>query len=77
VGFNETLKTITDFIAELNKSEANDQQKKILNQMRRIQREIKQNQKRDRIYLIISIIASVVGGFFLEKIYNFLTLPKT
>jgi len=72
VGFNETLNAITDFIAELNKSDANEQQKKILYQMKKIQKEIKENRKTARIYLIIGIIASGILGFFLEKIYGLL-----
>jgi len=76
MGFNETLKVITDFIAELNKSEVNEQQKKLLNQLKKILKELKKQQKTAKIYLIIGVIASGVFGYFLKELIDFLASSK-
>ena len=65
--FTEIVKTITELIVEFNKSENNVQQKQFLAALRRLEREIKKQEKTAKRHLIIGIlvssIASIVIGY--------------
>lgn len=69
MSFTELLKTIADLYSEVNKAQSNDQQKKFLATLRRIERQIKKQGKIAKrnfvLGVIISSIASAVLGFLL------------
>ncbi|HEX9845007.1 MAG TPA: hypothetical protein VGA92_00925 [Candidatus Nitrosotenuis sp.] len=66
MGLTESIKTITELLAELNKTESNSELKRVASALRKIQREMEKQQrnaKRDlRISIAItSVIAFVIG----------------
>ncbi len=70
MGWQESIKTITDLLAEVNKSENNTELKKVASSLRKIQREMEKQQiraKRDlRISIVITSIVAFLIGYALK-----------
>ena len=60
--FTDILNSITALLAETNKAESNAQLKKFTSALRKLEREIKKQQKTARRNLIIGIIVSLIGS---------------
>lgn len=60
--FTDILNSITALLAEANKAENNTQQKKLASSLRKLEKEIKKQQKTARRNLIIGIISSLIGS---------------
>lgn len=63
MGWTDNIKTITDLLAEINKADSNDQQKKIATELRKIKKEMEKQRKNSRKDLIISIIITTIVAF--------------
>jgi len=60
--FTDILNSITALLAEANKAEDNAQLKKFTSALRKLEKEIKKQQKTARRNLIIGIIISLIGS---------------
>ena len=73
MSFTDLVKSVAELIAEVNKAEDNAQQKKFLSTLRRIERQIKKQEKNAKRHLVISIIVSSIGsagiGYALGKFF--------
>lgn len=70
MGWQESIKTITDLLTEVNKSGNNAELKKVASSLRKIQREMEKQQihaKRDlRISIVITSIVAFLIGYALK-----------
>lgn len=73
MSFADIVKSVAGLIAEVNKAEENTQQKKFLSTLRRIEKQIKKQEKNAKRHLVIGIILSSIGsavvGLFLGKFF--------
>ena len=60
--FTDILNSITALLAETNKAESNAQLKKFTSALRKLEKEIKKQQKTARRNLVIGIIGSLIGS---------------
>jgi len=60
--FTDILNSITALLAEVNKAEDSAQLKKFTSALRKLEREIKKQQKMARRNLIIGIVGSLIGS---------------
>ena len=60
--FTDILNSITALLAETNKAESNAQLKKFTSALRKLEKEIKKQEKMARRNLVIGIISSVIGS---------------
>lgn len=60
--FTDILNLLTALLTEVNKAEDNAQLKKFTSALRKLEREIKKQQKTARRNLIIGIIISLIGS---------------
>ena len=60
--FTDILNSITALLAETNKAESNAQLKKFTSALRKLDKEIKKQEKTARRNLVIGIISSVIGS---------------
>ena len=73
MGFEDILKSIAEIFAEANKAENNATQKKFLRILSKIEKDIRIQKKRDRVYLIIGIVISstlsAILGYLFGKFF--------
>ena len=73
MSFADIVKSVAGLIAEVNKAEENAQQKKFLSTLRRIEKQIKKQEKNAKRHLVIGIIVSSIGsagiGYALGKFF--------
>ena len=73
MGFTDVVKIVTELIAEVNKTEENAQQKKFLSTLRRIEKQIKKQEKTAKKHLVIGVIVPSIGsavvGLLLGKFF--------
>ncbi len=73
MSFTDLVKSVAELISEVNKAEENAQQKKFLSTLRRIERQIKKQEKNAKRHLVISIIVSSICsagiGYALGKFF--------
>jgi len=60
--FTDILNSLTALLTEVNKAEDNAQLKKFTSALRKLEREIKKQEKSARRNLVIGIISSVIGS---------------
>jgi F0F1-type ATP synthase assembly protein I len=66
----EIVKTVTELISELNKSESNTQQKQFLATLRRLERQIKKQDTTAKRHLVIGIVVSAVVSWLLGHFFR-------
>ena len=73
MGFEDILKSLAEILTEANKAENNAIQKKFLRRLNKIDKDIRIQKKRDKVYLIIGVVISsilsailgyLLGNFF-------------
>jgi len=60
MGFEDILKSLAEILTEANKAENNAIQKKFLRRLSKIEKDIRNQKKRDKAYLIIGVVISSV-----------------
>ena len=70
MGFEDILKSIAEIFAEANKAENNATQKKFLRILSKIEKDIRIQKKRDRVYLIIGIVISSILSAILGYLFG-------
>jgi len=60
MGFEDILKSLAEILTEANKAENNAIQKKFLRRLSKLEKDIRNQKKRDKAYLIIGVVISSV-----------------